>query len=572
MTILFKDDFSGTGPLNGTAPTAGGFGQTWSADADLSLVGGSVYNDQPSSSSDYLAFTATIAGLTPAPTENIECNFSFTTDASGGMSSGSRLSIGTVTALVFDMRLVLDDLSTKYFMVRLWSQYGNPWELRVDSDGGSGDYIADVDGVMGANTTFPGQLAINVAAKTYSLSFMGATLNGLLNYYGGQEVLNHTGFEFTLWKQNRLDSIEVTDAAGVIPGQMIAPLPVVTGFGFPGYGTYLSCPTPRLSASGHNSAGENAFAYTLPMPLIVIAGGGNASFAMPRAAIGMTATFMGSGRADLTMPRATMQGSGTVSGTGSFSPNISMPMAEVVGYSGAVASISLTGEFNVAAGGKSGGVGSAFLVLPLFELSASGSSENRGSADLFMPSARLGATAQAWIIMPQAQLTAIGSATVSVTYEAYSVNLGHRDPESNNEVTRYTNYPFDRIVRYKNSYFGMNSTGLYLLDSGALDNGAAIPYEMQTHETDFGVPEQKTVVSAYFGGKLGPAEKVTLFVGEKSTKPYSYTTPRGAKPQTYRQVFGKGIKDRYYAIGVSGNKEFELDTVDFEVAKLKRRI
>jgi hypothetical protein len=175
-----------------------------------------------------------------------------------------------------------------------------------------------------------------------------------------------------------------------------------------------------------------------------------------------------------------------------------------------------------------------------------------------------------------ASLVAIGTATVTASYEAYAVNLKHTSDKAPDEVTRYTNFPFTHIVRYQNSYFGANENGLFLLE-GTTDYAAtptAIPWAFKTATTDFGYPEFKTIESAYIGGRLGASETLTLYAGEgKQTQAYSYTTPRGELAQNYRQKFGKGIKNhRYYALGSNGSGELVVDTIDFNVAKLSRRI
>lgn len=253
-------------------------------------------------------------------------------------------------------------------------------------------------------------------------------------------------------------------------------------------------------------------------------------------------------------------------------------MATLVGYGGAVCSV--TGPMGtLQASSTTGSVGTAAITCPLFELTASGTAQNHGRAELIAPSPRMGVTLQAYLVAPSAQLTAIGSAVVTATYEAYAMNmLQPLDQSPTNQydakvqaVTHYTNFPFTHVVRYKNSYFGANSTGLYLLE-GTTDAGAPIPFEVKTHETDFGSPEHKTVESAYFAGRIGPAETVTLYAREDTVNAQSFTTPRGAKPQSHRQAFARGLKARYFALGIAGSGEFDLDTVDFSVGTTKRRI
>lgn len=90
--------------------------------------------------------------------------------------------------------------------------------------------------------------------------------------------------------------------------------------------------------------------------------------------------------------------------------------------------------------------------------------------------------------------------------------------------------------------------------------------------TDFKSQQHKTVASAYFGGRLGAAATVDLHVGEDGPQTYSYATVRTDHAQNYRQVFGKGTKARYYALGASGTGTLELDDIDLDVHTLSRRI
>jgi len=356
------------------------------------------------------------------------------------------------------------------------------------------------------------------------------------------------------------------------------PTPVVAAFS--GSRLTLQSPSPNVVVTAHNASGERSMQYTLSTPALVAYGGGNASPDMPSALLSATGTFTAGASAALSMPYPTLDASGTcaVNGQAVLTFGSVYDTYTIVGFSGAVVSTTIDGA-TVSAGSTAGGIASANLTLPLFDLVGSGTAQSVGRAALLMPALARSSGAVAWLMAPSAQLTALGTAVVAVTYEGYSVNLAHRladgakpPTEVINEVTHYTNYPFDRIVRYQNSYYGMNSTGLYLLDSGTLDDTTPITYVAKTCETDFGDPHQKTVGSVYFGGRLGAAETVTLYVSEVSSQPYSYTTPRGTTPQNYRQAFGKGVKARYYALGVAGSNEFALDTVDFELGTMKRRI
>jgi len=172
------------------------------------------------------------------------------------------------------------------------------------------------------------------------------------------------------------------------------------------------------------------------------------------------------------------------------------------------------------------------------------------------------------------RLTAIGTAVITATYEAYAVNLKHTprgNEQPTDEVTHYTNFPFTHVVRYKNSYYGANSTGLYLLE-GTTDAATPIPFAVKTAMTDFKSPTKKTLASAYFGGRFGPASTITLTAGEDTPASYTYSTPRDQNAQNYRQTFGKGLKARYYQLAVAGSDTLELDSIELDVHNLTRRI
>lgn len=344
-----------------------------------------------------------------------------------------------------------------------------------------------------------------------------------------------------------------------------APMGALSAMG--GGNAYAKAPSPALYATGHDSTGEQAANLSAPRPQLVAQGGGNTKLTAPRPQLDASATVTRLAGIDLSAPRPVMSATGRASETGSA--NLIAPMASVKVYGGGL--VSVTGPMGtVQATGTTGSIGGASVSCPLFELTADGHTENYGSANLIAPSPKLGATIQAYLIAPIGKLTAVGSAVVTVTYEAYAVNLNHA-ADAPSAVTRYTNFPFTHVVRYQNSYYGANSTGLYLLE-GTTDEATPIPWSFKTGITDFDDAKQKTVAAAYFGGSMPPATTVTLFEGDKVGVPYAQTTPRGASLQNYRETFARGVKGRYYALGLSGTGDIELDDLDFEIKQLTRRI
>ncbi|MDB5885166.1 MAG: hypothetical protein JWR74_1337, partial [Polaromonas sp.] len=359
-------------------------------------------------------------------------------------------------------------------------------------------------------------------------------------------------------------------AFGGAHGALLAPRAASIAFG--GASAALALSGFGFRATGHNSTGENAFTYTMAAPSVGAAGGGNARIACPAPGLSGAATVAGWGHAALFAQPAALQAEGTVSAMGAAALTLYNPF-RVIGYSGAVCSVRL-GAAAVQASGTTGSIGRAALTLPLFELTAAGTAQNHGSASLLAPAARLGATAQAWLTAPGAQLTAIGSAVVVASYEAYAVNLKHSRAEEGavDEVTRYTNFPFTQIVRYQGSYFGMAADGLYLLETGTTDDGEPIAYALTTALDDLDTPQEKNIASAFLAGRLGPDTTVTLHAGEDGDVSYDYNTLRGLAARTHREKFGRGVKNHYFAIGLSGEDALELDSIELEVTKSTRRI
>lgn len=331
----------------------------------------------------------------------------------------------------------------------------------------------------------------------------------------------------------------------------------------------ITFPGLSVTSQGHDSTGERAAAITLPSLSVAARAGANAKATLPGLTSQSAGTVTTTARAALTLPSLAATAGATASASGSAA--LTLPSMSRKSYAGALCSVTI-GTVTMESIGTTGAVGGASISLPLFEVASVATEQNHGSAHLMLPSLSLHSGGDgAAITLPGLELVAIGSAVITATYEAYAVNLKHADPNASAETTRYTNFPFTHVVRYKNSYYGANSTGLYLLE-GTTDNGAAIPWAFKTAMTDFKSANKKTLAAAYFSGRFGPASTIRLHEGEKTPQTYSFTTPRGTLAQNHRQKFGKGTKGRYYAISAAGTGACELDGIECDVQNTTRRI
>ena len=344
-------------------------------------------------------------------------------------------------------------------------------------------------------------------------------------------------------------------------------LPVVGLSGLSGASAVLEPPAWVFNAYAAPSQ-QHVAQMQCPDWSLSAAGGATAANSLPLGVLSASATTTLLGRATMAMPAARLEAEATASIMGQASMTVGNTYA-LVGYAGALVSATI-GACSLQAEGTATITAAANLVLPLYELDASAELENVGRAELVAPAIAAAPWAVAWMTAPAARMTAIGTAVVAVTHEAYAVNLRSEQEGGGNEVTHYTNYPFDRIVRWRGSYYGMAADGLYLLE-GSTDDGQPIEWALRTGTTDFGKAEKKNTASAYVGGRLGAATTFTVFTGEKRDDSYAYTTPRGPTAQNYRQKFGRGLDARYYAFGLAGAGDMEIDDLDIEVVMRANR-
>lgn len=350
-------------------------------------------------------------------------------------------------------------------------------------------------------------------------------------------------------------------------------LPMVSLIADFGAGVDYTIPMLTLDAAGHDSTGENAVDYVIPMLTLQADFGATLDAILPMLVLDAQATGTALLTADLTLPMITLDAAGTGS-PWSITADITLPMLTLGAHFGGGASVTLP-MLTVDISATAGGILSAEITLPMLTADIQVTLQNYGWADITLPMIQPVGSMTFDIVLPMLTLDAVVSAIVTATYEAYAVNLKPSGENPVNEVTRYTNFPFTQVIRYKNSYYGVAADGLYLLE-GTTDYASPAPapirFNWKTAQTDFKIALEKTVVSAYFGGVMGPNDTVTLYAGNKEMNAYKYTTPRGNDIQNHRQKFGRGIKARYFAVGVSGSGPLELDGAEFNINTLTRRI
>lgn len=322
----------------------------------------------------------------------------------------------------------------------------------------------------------------------------------------------------------------------------------------------------------------NGMAANLPKPTLAAYGGATGRMTAPPPTLSIAATFAVIGRAALSMPKATLQATGTAGGVATASLRTTGTWA-VQGYGGAVASLTLNDGFVIAATGRRGGLGRAELTLPLFELTATGTVHGLQGADVVLEALRPAPSGQARLRLRSFELVAMGSATVAVGYEAYAVNLKAptprpgRDPQTDHAVTHFTQYPFDRIVRYGDSYYGVGATGIFLLE-GLNDDGAATAWTVRTALDDIGTTALKRPIAVYVNARMAEGATAVVVAGESEENEYLCQMQRGGASQNHRVLVGKGVRSTHYALelGDTTGGEALINSIDFKVDELTRSV
>lgn len=333
-------------------------------------------------------------------------------------------------------------------------------------------------------------------------------------------------------------------------------------------------PAPVVSSTG--SVKDDRITAQMPAATALSWGHAVMTTRLPSAAAAAAGTVANIGALLAAMPMPTVVSDGRVAGSSAMFVACPSPQSAAFGAGEVHASLS---GFAAAASVTTGATAQISAAMPMAVVVASLTRVNTGQIIALMPMLIPSAGAAARLTMPMARVFISGNALAATGFEAYVLNLGvspdvnlrRKNDMSNAQLTRYTNYPFTQIVRFRDAYYGVAADGLYRL-GGLTDAGAPITWAVDLCTTDFDTPLKKTLVSVYLGGSAGPNVDFTVRGGETADMMHAYTTSATAVLRNHRQRFGLGRKTRYYSLGLSGQGALDLDSLDFEVANTTRRI
>lgn len=189
--------------------------------------------------------------------------------------------------------------------------------------------------------------------------------------------------------------------------------------------------------------------------------------------------------------------------------------------------------------------------------------------------------ASAMSLAEGASTSAIESVLSALAYSVVSANAVVSTEDQSPQVwvvntenggsTRYENYGFNSFAAIDGVYYGAKSDGIYRLD-GADDDGLPIQAMLSFGLQKFGTSAMKRVPNAYLGCSSTGRLFMKLLVDGRE---YVYAArDYSEKMDTHRVDLGQGIRANYleFELYNSDGDDFELESVEFVVAVLKRRI
>lgn len=210
-------------------------------------------------------------------------------------------------------------------------------------------------------------------------------------------------------------------------------------------------------------------------------------------------------------------------------------------------------------------------VLPLPTLLVSATQDAYASVEGTLPALAIAPSGVFRASYSGATILILASSTLT-EYEAYSFTLMETKDGTAAYATHYTDYPFDRIVRFGDRYIGIASDGMYEL-GGDLYDDQPIVAVLQTPPNDFKQREYKRPISLYIGGRISSDFRATVVSAELTENSYNFRPANRTGARNYRIMFGKGIRARYlaYRLTNTDGRDFEVDDLTPEYVVSERR-
>lgn len=325
---------------------------------------------------------------------------------------------------------------------------------------------------------------------------------------------------------------------------------------------------PSIRAFGIGQVGEPV-THNIVLPRITALGYGAAvgDITLPRITTSGSAKQTIIGLGDIVLPELEVDGTGSVGllARGPSQPHPIRGRWIVRGYGGAAGAIELP-TITVQGSGVVGRSASGASALPRITVSGSGDVGFVAIGALTLPAIAMVSTGRGSAVMPRFTAAGVASITVATTYEGYNFTFaGDRVLASH-----LTDFPFRKIVRFKNRYLGVADDGLYELTGDTFD-GEPIVADVITGEDDFGRSELKRIPSVWINGRTGRRIAMSLIVGEDHLEEEGDVLDQDGV-RNRRVKFGKGNRGRYHSVRFrnTDGDAFAIASLEPEIKVLRR--
>ena len=302
-------------------------------------------------------------------------------------------------------------------------------------------------------------------------------------------------------------------------------------------------------------------------------GGATADGDLPMPTLSASGTTTVLAQAELELSGYELDASGTTTILGRFAGSYRKNRYSVTAYGGGRMVAAHSGDYGLTASGTGDRLARATVTLPRPTLTASGTVGATGGVTATLPGLVPGNTAVFIGTLSGYTINAAGRSTVTVEYEAYSITLLPTEDGLNTATTHYTNFPFDRIVRFGSKHYGVAADGLYELGGDTFD-GDPIVAAVETAQSDFEAKALKRPVGLYVSGTFGEDLEVSCRTDDAIVNSRAFTSRVQHGAAARRVKFGLGTTGHQLAFRFTNTdgENFEIEDFVPEVSVLRRLV
>lgn len=121
-------------------------------------------------------------------------------------------------------------------------------------------------------------------------------------------------------------------------------------------------------------------------------------------------------------------------------------------------------------------------------------------------------------------------------------------------VSQYSGWNFNSMCKFGEVYLGANENGIFVIDSGNLDNTSDIDAYFQTATTDFGLAFQKRWRSVYVGYETNGQMLLKLYDDDGNERVYQFSPIFSDNEQHGNRIsIGRDGRGRYWSFRIENS-------------------